>query len=443
MTDSSPTRRLWLLLALTFPLFGVQFFRYNNATLQTHLAAPMLVLGLIAVLGAFERAAARGSSSASPGLARRRANRVLLLGYIFLLAHVLSLLLAVDPVYGIREVYKLALGLICLSAIVALFPRDVRFLAKFWTIVVWSTAGLALYLLYQSAVVFNVPYLVSEFGEDSRAAKNQLAGLLVYVFPFAIGYAVSPGRANRLGQWVPALVLATALLYNGSRGGWVATLIGMVVASSMMARAYGIRRVLGPIVLVMIALAAGSLILKASVDIERLDYQKRLQFFYDPESVPEFDTVNQRTQRVMGALRMFASSPIIGVGLSNATAVMGTLPHNDYALMLGELGLVGTLLFGIIASVLVRSMKVPRVPAEGQWLQSAWRAGLIGELVFMLSMDRIYSTTLFWAFVGVSLVTAEIEWASASESDIAIPVTRSPRVSWRPALVPPPSQEPS
>lgn len=402
----------------------------------------MIVLGLIALLGAFERAADRGSSKASTGLARRRANRVLLLGYVFLLAHVLSLLFAIDPVFGIREVYKLALGLICLSAIVALFPREVRFLAQFWAIVVWATSGLALYLLYQSAFVFNVPYLVSEFGEASRAAKNQLAGLLVYVFPFAIGYAVSPGRANRLVKWVPALFLATALLYNGSRGGWVATLIGMLIASSMMARAYGIRRVLGPFVLLMIALAAGSLILKASVDIERLDYQNRLQFFYDPASVPEFDTLNQRGLRIMGALRMFASSPIVGVGLSNATAVMGTLPHNDYLLMLGELGLVGALLFWIIVSVLVRSMKVPRVPAEGQWLQSAWRGGLVGELVFMLTMDRIYSTTLFWAFVGISLVAAEIEWAT-SESKVVMPVARSPRVSWRPVLVPPPSQQAS
>jgi O-antigen ligase len=437
MTTTPFLTACWYLLALTFPLFGVQFFRFNQSELRIHIALPMAVLAIImATAGAdFIVRGMNGIEESKKNLTVPR--RVLLLGYAFLGWHVVGLLLTDNYVLAFRELNKLALGLLCLNVMILFFPRDVRFLGRFWIIVVWSATALFGYLIYQS-VGFNTPYMVSEVDAESRAAKNQLAGMMVYVLPFAIGYVSHKGAAAlRPLQWIPAVVFSTALLYNGSRGGWVAAAGSLLIVGTLTGSANRVRRFIALMSVVVVTITAAYVTLEYVLPVERLEYYDRLRYMYDPASVPELDTWNERGLRIRAALRVFSQSPIIGVGLGNTGDAMGTLPHNDYLMILSDLGLVGMLLFGGIIFALMRPVMATRVDGDYAWLQVAWRAGLVGELVFMLSMDRIYSTTLFWAFVGMALVASEIETqAAGGEAAIAarrqIGLTPSVRLVGRP-----------
>lgn len=434
MKDTSLLRWLWILLALTFPLFGVEFFRYNTASSRIHIAAPMMVLvvtvgvGLLAYLK-------RGSRIVhGPRVSDRRMMWLLILGYLFVIWHMVGVLQAKDSAVASREVYKIGLGLICFSVIVAFFPRDEDFLARFWTVAAWSTTVLLAYLIYESAFVYKAQYLISEVYERSNYAKNQLGGYMVYMFPFAVGYAST--REQRILKWPPALILMIAMIYNSSRGNWVASAVGLLIAVGFVGKSLGRKRVLGMIGIVAVVVFASYVALESSVDVSRLEYHRRLQYFYDPDSVPEFDTWNSRSSRVMGALTEFTKSPIVGVGLGNTSIAMGTLPHNDYLLVLSELGVVGAGLLVSIIWIVLKSMKTVRAKTDLTWVEFAWRAGLIGELIFMLSMDRVYSSTIFWVFIGLSLVAAEIESQRAVLRPAAVPRGRSVRVAADRALRP-------
>ena len=179
---------------------------------------------------------------------------VLWCGYAFVAWHAFGVLQSPDVVLGLREFYKIALGLLCLTVTVAFFPRDEKALANFWIVVIWSTTALLGFLVYQS-VQLGAPYLVSEFGEVSRAAKNQLAGFMVYAFPFVVGYVSHKGRGwMRPLQAVPALVFSVALLYNGSRGGWVAATCSLLVVMAMSDPATRVRRIMVSLVVTGLAI---------------------------------------------------------------------------------------------------------------------------------------------------------------------------------------------
>lgn len=427
MASSRLMHVCWFALAVTFPLFGVQFFRYNEAALEVHIAAPMIALILITVVGAAEFVVRRMDGPAMTNPLPAAVRPVLWCGYAFLAWHAFGIFQSPDVVLGLREFYKIALGLLCLTVVVAFFPRDEKTLANFWIVVIWSTTALLGFLIYQS-IQLNVPYLVSELGEVSRAAKNQLAGFMVYAFPFVVGYVSHKGRGwMRPLQTVPALVFSVALLYNGSRGGWVAATCSLIVVMAMSDPATRIRRILISLVVTGLAITGAYYCLEVLAPLERLEYYDRVAYFYDPDSVPQFDTWNERSTRVFAALEIFRQAPIIGVGLGSTGAAIGTLPHNDYILILGDLGAIGLLLFLAIIVVLLRLVMRPHGGGELTWLRVAWRAGLVGELVFMLTMDRIYSTTLFWAFVGLALVAVELETASR-RVPVRQPAASRPRV---------------
>ena len=401
--DSALQRILWTAFAVTVPLFGVDMWRFIYEPLRIHIALPMLVLVLVGVVGCFETITRSGSVPPESRL-RGGTRLIAIFTGLFVLWHVVAMARAFDVALAGREVIKIAAGLGCLLAVLAFFPRNPKFVERFWAIAVWSTSVLMVLMIYSYVFVYHAPYLGSDLSQDSPVGKNQMAGFLVYILPLALTYACT--ARWRLHRLIPLFVLVAALVYGGSRGAWVASVIALV-AICLLARSVVVKRVLLLVVLAAILVSGSGLVLKNVIEVDVLDAELRMAYLFHPDQVLKFDSYNLRMSLVQRALALAGQSPIIGLGLTNTRATLGRLPHNDYVLIFCDLGVIGLALFTVVLVVLISSFfrRTELQPGDRRmWTALGVRGALVAELVFMLTMDRIYTTTLFWTFIGLSIV---------------------------------------
>jgi len=409
LTDATVLRGLWLLLALTSPFFGVEFLRYNNEALRIHLAIPTVVHFAI-VTTLFLGVLMRGGRFKRPEVLARKWGRLLfVLVTAFLVWHVIGLARAFDFAYAGREVIKLGLGFLTFLTVAGFFPRDEQFLERFWQLAIWGAAGLLGYLIYLHGFVFMSPQLA---GTDrlGREGANQLTGQVVVVMPYAIAWLW--GARHKVAVAVPLLVITAAWIYAGSRAAWIAVLISLVVMAFELRKRLGWRGVVSLALAIVVIGGASLWALDKFMPTEHLDFVSRAQYIYDPESVPELQTYEDRSERIVRALECCAvTSPLIGVGLTNTQAFSG-LPHNEYVSILGDLGLVGLVLFALILYAIFRCSWLGWAPSDGAavwWVASGTHAVFAAVVIFFLTIDKFYTVQTFWVFAGLALVTREIE----------------------------------
>lgn len=428
LTKSGLVKALWLLVAATFPLFSVEFARYNNLLLRMHVALPMLFMGLLVGLGALLIAGRQGRISRLL-LGGKYARLVMVAGFLLWTWHVVEMARANDFPLALREVMKLGYGLVCAMLALLFFPRDERFMERFWKVAIWTSAALFVFLIYQYAVVWRSAYLGTYLDQASREGKNQMGSYLVYITPFALAY-LQTTRWKFVAS-VPTLILTIALIYGGSRGAWLGVAAGLLSLTPVLARAYGIKRVAGFLVLAGIFVYLGIWSIQTYLGPGNYEFARRFMYLIDPSAAPELQSYEDRSDKLERVWEVFITSPFIGVGLTNTYF----LPHNDFVRIFSDLGVVGGALFLVVAGNLVLSVGHRRrnysnhqsspadfsinsragTPVHSSRAQRIWwvalgsRAAVIGALLFMCTMDRIYTTTAFWAVVGLALVAYEIE----------------------------------
>lgn len=410
MTDNQVFRILWLGVGCTFPLFAVDFLRYDNDQLRIHVAIPTAAMAIIAGLTVF------ASLMGNPRIGRQaclRRNELLVvgIGILFFFWHIFRLIPAIDSTVATREVAKVGLGVIYVLVVLITFPRDEEFLAKFWWITVWASACLLAFLIYQYAYVFRAAYLGTYLSEQSRSGKNQLGQFLVYVFPYAVTCLWSARR------WVypaiAALILAAGLIYSGSRGAWMAIFVGLLSLVPVVRKGRQSRGLPKFILVIVVIVVASVAALQEYVPVEELEFWRRLEYLYEPSSVPEYESYEVRWNVTKQAISVFLEAPLIGAGLTNIMYILDLLPHNDFLLILSELGIVGAIIFTAMVGIIVLDVKWGRwhngAGGKMSWVALGSRGALISVLTFELTMDRIYTTPLFWIFLGLVLVAVDTE----------------------------------
>jgi len=148
MTDRTLCRGLWMLLALTLPLFSVAFLRLNLGTY--HIAVPMAVLGLILsvfILKIFLQGTLNGV------LISKEIKVLSVVCYLFLLWHMLLAFKSFSLPLASREVFKLLIGLVVFWSFISLFPRDKQFIQRFIVGACISSSVLLSFLIYKYAFV--------------------------------------------------------------------------------------------------------------------------------------------------------------------------------------------------------------------------------------------------------------------------------------------------
>lgn len=415
-------RRLWLVLAVTSPLFGVEFFRYNSPDFRLHLSIPVFVLGFILMVGAlgFLRQAILQRRLFPHGVIPSLMRERILLLFVFLLVfwHLVGWIRSENAIIGRREFMKMVLDGTTVLAILAFFPRDSKFLERYWRWTIGSASLLAALLIYRYIFVFGSPYLGSNLFLWTNSAKNQFVWHIMPALVFSLFYFCRKER--RPLDFLPLLILSTAWIYVASRAAWISVGFGLAV----LAFSTGLKKSAPFLLWLGAAVALGVLFLEVFGPAE-LYYHSRMLWFLNPADSAQLQTQRSRFGLIQLGWECFQRSPWLGIGLGSTAICFlenagrtHTATHVDYLTVLSDLGLVG---LGIFLSVLVllgiKVLRVPRGAARSfGWVsQGSW----VSYPVLLISMlfANVYTTPFFWILCGLFCLEAISREADRPETE--------------------------
>jgi hypothetical protein len=404
---SAVQRLLWLGVAVTMPLFGVSFLRLDLDSVGIHIAVPMAGLICVIALGCVM------ALMNDPGLERPLVfpedRSLLAVLYLFLLYHVFSSMFSLDASAGRKEVLKVATSSVAFWGALAFFPRDRRFLGRFLKVTLWSSMVLAGFLIYMYAFVFRTIYLGTNLEAEDKFGRAQLAWYLAVLFPYAFFYFWK--ARNRLASFLPAMVLTVALLYDQTRGAWIAVACGLayiVIFLWRISRSEAVK--MGAAIFGGGTLMVGAALWLMSMYVNITELVTRFISIYDPGDVPELHSYEVRLGTVSDAWAGFTTSPLIGVGLTNGQEFTEHLTHNDAAAVLVDLGAVGIVLFTALLVMLMTRAGVwrPEGVATMDWLALGSRAGYVVMIVMTIFLNT-YTTIAFWFFAALFMLSRRME----------------------------------
>lgn len=268
-------------------------------------------------------------------------------------------------------------------------------------------------LRWVEAVVFD---RIGAWSNTQFMSQNGYGFQFSIFFPFLI-YKVFDPKTNRKGWWVVGVVVALgAIAINGSRGSWVSVALGMLlllVAFFIMQPKTAVKGFL----VLFIVTTIGALVLVVSPRLNSAVISR----FETLQSLDEDKSYVVRKVLVQKGLKLFAESPVIGVGSLRFTQEKTSLElpdilseasleyierkesHNSYIQFLAEFGLLGSIPFVLlIFSLLINSLiKVQKTMKSGSYLPIVITISFIQMLTHMWVINALTST-LFWAILGLN-----------------------------------------
>lgn len=395
-------KKAWTALAISLPLFGLAEYRIA-LPLGLDVPIPVVIIGFIAVASTIKMI---GRTEARPRAVpvRHMDRKMVLFCYLFFLLQFSAIFRAESFAIGLGEAAKLAIAILAFSTLSAFLPRDRAFMVRFWRIVVVSSTVLFALMVYRHVYVFQAPYLGGSVVAATRAGRNLVTFYLGLIVPIATASAWH--ARNRLLWVVPLLILLLAWIYSGSRGAWISAVFGLLFAVRGEGRGLGVARVALAIVLGVASIAIlWSLVLR---NVPTAEAGRRLTYLYSPQAVPELRSYEDRRNRVRETFDLFLDSPIWGAGIRGQLPeeTLSSTTHNDYVSILGQFGIIGLVLFG---GILVRFTQLswPRERRAGDGtLRFAVRGATVGLLVALLGIS-VYTSTLFWVYMALLIVTRQ------------------------------------
>jgi O-antigen ligase len=128
-------------------------------------------------------------------------------------------------------------------------------------------------------------------------------------------------------------------------------------------------------------------------------------------STIEYSSFIKRTQIINKALQLFLTLPFTGIGLMNAAVNIGSVTHNDYLVILVELGIIGECIFLGILFIIWRAL-IWRLKKDEELSIIPWpflgsKVALVSLFISLLFIN-VYTVTLFWLFLGLALKASQI-----------------------------------
>lgn len=233
--------------------------------------------------------------------------------------------------------------------------------------------------------------------------SNYLAAFFVIIIPFTIGFLFyTKSKKMKLFLTFAIILMSSALVLTLSRGGVLAFLIALIILFS---------RLLKPKTLI-------PLILVASVVVTVLLLNPLTIVLF--ERIFELGTsasVYSRINFYIDTWNTFLKHPITGVGIANlgyySTFILppteSPSAHNIVLGALGEIGIVGSILYFTIFILLIKKVYLEYKFETNESLRllrwgtiSALLGGLIHTLVEP-TLEGIQFSILFWVISGISL----------------------------------------
>ncbi len=339
------------------------------------------------------------------------------------------------------------------AAVLLLVPQMVRGAAQArWVTVAIIVAASAQAVLGIYQFVFQVGpewfIILDRFMRASGtfSQPNPYAGFLGLALPVALSLALlSVGSAlrqpRRMVAWLWAafylgatLLLAAALLASWSRGGWIGAAAGVTVVIVMRSRRAALLFA-GVALLVLAALLLGSLSPAQLPQPVAARVQEVPAFFGvgDPLNQEVNDdnfALIERLAHWVAAQRMFAASPLLGVGPGNYAAVYDTyrLPrweeplghaHNVYLNVLAETGIIGFAAFVVLWSASIVFVVRRRAHTRDAWA-NALAVGILGVLAHLAVHNLVDNLFVQGMYILVALWLALLDASTyGSQTDSA------------------------
>lgn len=226
---------------------------------------------------------------------------------------------------------------------------------------------------------------------------NDLAAYILMLFPLCYYlFFNDPKRWLRLVYGAAMLMVLVAIVYTGSRGGF----IGLVVLLFLL-WLFAKRKVLG--------LFIGLAVLGAFWFASPSEYRERMRSIINYE---QDESAMNRVEYRKAAVRMFKRNPFTGIGLKNYVdfardfgAPASQTPHNMYFLVLAELGGIGLFVF---LNIWLRSLRSAwQIARSNMWLLRALGMGaLIGLLDLMVTGYFLSIAYYPYQYILMALVAA-------------------------------------
>ncbi len=213
-----------------------------------------------------------------------------------------------------------------------------------------STFAIAQYWTGNGKIYWLVEPLQGGWMFGPYVNRNHFAGLMELWIPVALGLAMMPENTfMRRWLWCAvALVMGTAVVLSGSRGGVIAITVQILLIAFVAAGFRG-RRTLLTLAISLALMGGSAALLGRSETFERYKHSMEL-----PRLQQEEASLN-RIEAWRGAWMIFLQHPVTGTGLdtfathfpavrSFATDKVWTHAHNDFLQFLSETGLIGAAL---------------------------------------------------------------------------------------------------
>jgi len=154
-----------------------------------------------------------------------------------------------------------------------------------------------------------------------------------FLVPFVLAVVALATQAKgrvRLGLFAFAAALGAELLLTETRGAWIAALVGILVVGAVLDR----KLLLGAIVVPALLIAFVPSVTERVTSVVP-----------DPSETRTESSLTWRFQHWTDVLPMVEESPITGVGLDETFRRTGKDPHNDFLLVVVEMGVTGLFVY--------------------------------------------------------------------------------------------------
>lgn len=226
---------------------------------------------------------------------------------------------------------------------------------------------------------------------------NDLASYILMLFPLCYYlFFNDPKRWLRLVYGLAMLMILVAVVYTGSRGGFV----GLVVLFFLL-WLFSKRKVLG--------LFIGLAVFGAIWFVSPAEYRERIRSITNYE---QDESAMNRVEYRRAAVRMFKRNPFTGIGFKNFAdfardfgAPGSQTTHNMYYMVLAELGGLGLFVF---LNIWLRSLKSAWEIARSQmWLLRALGMGAFIGLLDLMVTGYFLSISYYpYQYILMALVAA-------------------------------------
>lgn len=248
-------------------------------------------------------------------------------------------------------------------------------------------------------------------------SQNGYAMQFSMFFPVLLSF-VYMGKKRKLAA-VGVFLLVIAMLINGSRSNWIASLVALVVFLFLLFQAQ--KKVANTVIVIFgLALLVGLAALLAPQPVVAT-FQQR---FSTLERLEQDKSYAIRQLMVQKGLRLFQSSPLFGIGISrwrketialDIPRILGYAPqshfdekssHNSYISFLAESGLLGAIPFASLLIILTfygyRAAII--LGREGKIWAIGVYSGFIGMSIHLWTLSGLTGTVTWFVYALVAAV---------------------------------------